>query len=119
MNNLSVLLLLLFLFSGSWLFGTIVTTVTSGQWDNPAIWNTGSVPTSLDDVRIVNGDYVAISGFKTVNSLEILGNSFNQSRLKSVDYNEGTLYALNGITVADYCQIGNEWVLFPSGLVVQ
>ena len=45
----------------------IFRTIASGNWSNPSVWNTGTVPTSTDSVVIMNGhtigvDAVAVAG---------------------------------------------------------
>lgn len=47
------------------------TSVSSGNWSDPAIWNLGTVPTSADMVVIANGTTVAVDGNHSVMSLSV------------------------------------------------
>src|SRR5262245_53702453 len=42
-------------------FCIMITAIASGNWENPAIWSTGTIPTLTDDVLIPSGISVTLT----------------------------------------------------------
>jgi hypothetical protein len=49
----------------------VINSVTSGPWRTASTWETNTVPTSVENARIMNGDVVTISNNETINNLII------------------------------------------------
>lgn len=58
-------------------FAATVLSVMSGNWSNPAIWSTGSVPGAADAVTITSGTVVTFDvGSATISQLTVLSGGF-------------------------------------------
>lgn len=56
----------------------VINSITSGPWRTSATWETNTVPGSVENARIMNGDVVAISNNETINHFIIqLGGTLN------------------------------------------
>jgi hypothetical protein len=80
---------------------TTVQSVTSGNWSNPATWNTGVVPTSASQVIIRNGDSVVLSSSAQANNIiinadAILNFTAGTLSVASNMLNGGTLHHAGG-----------------------
>ena len=64
----------------------VITATATGNWSSPAIWSTGSVPTSTDDVIVSGGRTVTVNGIYTANSL-IIGST--TTSLNTLQFNTG------------------------------
>ena len=117
LNSLLLGIILLFATAESYAV-TITWLGGSGSWDNPARWDTGTVPTYNDDVVIPNG-YARIypNQIGKANSVHIQSNArlyvYNQANLKItgvVDLagirNEGRLFVWGKVSITGLSQGG-------------
>ncbi|MPR34329.1 hypothetical protein [Salmonirosea aquatica] len=52
-----------------------LSTLTSGNWNSPAVWSCGTIPTTLDDVRINSEHTITLpAGYSAASkSIELMG----------------------------------------------
>ncbi len=94
MHRFSLALVIGILFS-AFTFAATVTSVQTGNWSNGSTWDSGTPPTSSDDVVIANGHVVTIDGNYTVLSVTV--NSGGTLRFGSSSGNH-TLTISNNLT---------------------
>ncbi|MDR3652188.1 MAG: DUF5010 C-terminal domain-containing protein [Paludibacter sp.] len=94
-----------------------VTSITSGNWSSPSTWNTGSVPTSLDDVVIAPGHIITLTASASCNSLLVNGTALNGAftltvsdslKIASTAFTNGSVIVANGPTLL---KVGAVWTL--------
>ena len=49
----------------------VITSIASGNWENPATWDCSCVPSSSSNVIVATGHTVTVNGATTVNNLSI------------------------------------------------
>ena len=66
-----IIFILALFFNISIIFSATITAIGSGDWTTAGIWDTGTIPTSADDVVIPNTRVVTITASRTLGDLTI------------------------------------------------
>jgi subtilase family serine protease len=93
----------------------------NNDWDNPANWNLGRIPSSCDNVEIPEGKTVWLQGNVTIGSLlatsaDIEGNEYSMTIQKGADLNNTNFRDFNTVTIQGveevrivYCNIDGNF----------
>ena len=70
---------------------TLISSISSGNWNSPTSWNCACVPTSIDDVTIETGHIITVTGNTATNNISII-----EGGVLSLDGIYGTIFSING-----------------------
>jgi gliding motility-associated-like protein len=94
----------------------IITATATGNWSSPAIWSSGAVPTSTDDVIIAGGRTVTVNGIYTANSL-LIGSA--TTSLNTLQFNTGaSLMLTSTVTIVPPTGAGSNSLSIGNGYML-
>ncbi len=114
--NLLTCLLAICLFSTQAAFSQISwkTTATTTSWADAVNWSTGAVPTANDDVIVIEGANVRVSGAAVCRKLQVNGGTARQGK---VTIESGGTLNVNATNVLVPGGIGNAALVLAGGII--